>query len=78
MAEIGCELNVVAQVDASRARVKAGLRGLFVTAGNVALRKILPADVQLVTPASARRGKSRRPETHPRPREAWPPERTGW
>jgi orotidine-5'-phosphate decarboxylase len=52
MAEIGCELNVVAQVERlARLAVKAGLRGLVCSPLEiVALRKILPADVQLVTP----------------------------
>jgi orotidine-5'-phosphate decarboxylase len=52
MAEIGCEPNVVAQVERlARLAVKAGLRGLVCSPLEiVALRKILPADVQLVTP----------------------------
>jgi orotidine-5'-phosphate decarboxylase len=52
MAEIGCEPNVVAQVERlARLAVKAGLRGLVCSPLEiVALRKILPPDVQLVTP----------------------------
>ena len=52
LAETGCEPDVVAQVErlASLA-VKAGLRGLVCSPLEiVALRKILPAHVQLVTP----------------------------
>jgi orotidine-5'-phosphate decarboxylase len=52
MAEIGCEPNVVALVERlARLAVKAGLRGLVCSPLEiVALRKILPAQVQLVTP----------------------------
>ena len=52
LAEIGCEPDVVAQVERlARLAVKAGLRGLVCSPLEiVALRKILPADVQLVTP----------------------------
>jgi len=52
MAEIGCEPNVVAQVERlARLAVQAGLRGLVCSPLEiVALRKILPAQVQLVTP----------------------------
>jgi orotidine-5'-phosphate decarboxylase len=52
LAEIGCEPNVVAQVDRlARLAVKAGLRGLVCSPLEiVALRKILPPQVQLVTP----------------------------
>ena len=52
LAEIGCELDVVAQVERlARLAVKAGLRGLVCSPLEiVALRKILPAPVQLVTP----------------------------
>jgi orotidine-5'-phosphate decarboxylase len=52
LAEIGCEPNVVAQVERlARLAVKAGLRGLVCSPLEiVALRKILPAQVQLVTP----------------------------
>ncbi|MGA2178357.1 MAG: orotidine-5'-phosphate decarboxylase [Verrucomicrobiota bacterium] len=52
LAEIGCEQNVVAQVERlARLAVKAGLRGLVCSPLEiVALRKILPAQVQLVTP----------------------------
>jgi orotidine-5'-phosphate decarboxylase len=52
LAEIGCEPNVVAQVERlARFAVKAGLRGLVCSPLEiVALRKILPAQVQLVTP----------------------------
>ncbi len=50
--ETGCEPDVVAQVGRlARLAVKAGLRGLVCSPLEiVALRKILPADVQLVTP----------------------------
>jgi orotidine-5'-phosphate decarboxylase len=52
LAEIGCEPNVGAQVERlARLAVKAGLRGLVCSPLEiVALRKILPAPVQLVTP----------------------------
>ncbi|MGA2281775.1 MAG: orotidine-5'-phosphate decarboxylase [Verrucomicrobiota bacterium] len=52
LAETGCEPDVVAQVERlARLAVKAGLRGLVCSPLEiVALRKILPADVQLVTP----------------------------
>jgi orotidine-5'-phosphate decarboxylase len=52
LAEIGCEPNVVAQVERlARLAVQAGLRGLVCSPLEiVALRKILPAPVQLVTP----------------------------
>jgi orotidine-5'-phosphate decarboxylase len=52
LAEIGCEPNVGAQVERlARLAVKAGLRGLVCSPLEiVALRKILPAQVQLVTP----------------------------
>ena len=52
LAEIGCEPDVVAQVERlARLAVKAGLRGLVCSPLEiVALRKILPAQVQLVTP----------------------------
>jgi len=52
LAEIGCEPNVVAQVERlAGLAVKAGLRGLVCSPLEiVALRKILPAQVQLVTP----------------------------
>jgi orotidine-5'-phosphate decarboxylase len=52
LAEIGCEPDVVAQVERlARLAVKAGLRGLVCSPLEiVALRKILPAHVQLVTP----------------------------
>ena len=52
LAEIGCEPNVIAQVERlARLAVKAGLRGLVCSPLEiVALRKILPPDVQLVTP----------------------------
>jgi orotidine-5'-phosphate decarboxylase len=52
LAEIGCEPDVVAQVERlARLAVKAGLRGLVCSPLEiVALRKILPAPVQLVTP----------------------------
>ena len=52
LAEIGCEPDVVAQVERlARLAVQAGLRGLVCSPLEiVALRKILPADVQLVTP----------------------------
>ena len=52
LAEIGCEADVVAQVERlARLAVKAGLRGLVCSPLEIAaLRKILPADVQLVTP----------------------------
>jgi orotidine-5'-phosphate decarboxylase len=52
LAEIGCEPNVVAQVERlARLAVKAGLRGLVCSPLEIAaLRKILPAPVQLVTP----------------------------
>jgi len=52
LAEIGCEPNVAAQVERlAGLAVKAGLRGLVCSPLEiVALRKILPADVQLVTP----------------------------
>ena len=52
LAETGCEPNVVAQVERlARLAVKAGLRGLVCSPLEiVALRKILPAQVQLVTP----------------------------
>jgi len=52
LAEIGCASNVGAQVErlASLA-VKAGLRGLVCSPLEIAdLRKVLPADIQLVTP----------------------------
>jgi orotidine-5'-phosphate decarboxylase len=52
LAEIGCAENVGAQVErlASLA-VKAGLRGLVCSPLEIAdLRKVLPADIQLVTP----------------------------
>jgi orotidine-5'-phosphate decarboxylase len=52
LAEIGYEPNVGAQVERlARLAVQAGLRGLVCSPLEiVALRKILPADVQLVTP----------------------------
>jgi orotidine-5'-phosphate decarboxylase len=52
LAEIGCEPNVVAQVERlARLAMKAGLRGLVCSPLEIAaLRKILPAQVQLVTP----------------------------
>jgi orotidine-5'-phosphate decarboxylase len=52
LAEIGCEPNVAAQVERlARLAVTAGLRGLVCSPLEiVALRKILPADFQLVTP----------------------------
>jgi orotidine-5'-phosphate decarboxylase len=52
LAETGCEPNVVAQVERlARLAVQAGLRGLVCSPLEiVALRKILPAPVQLVTP----------------------------
>ena len=52
LAETGCEPNVVAQVERlAGLAVKAGLRGLVCSPLEiVALRKILPAQVQLVTP----------------------------
>jgi orotidine-5'-phosphate decarboxylase len=52
LAEIGCEPNVGSQVERlARLAVKAGLRGLVCSPLEiVALRKILPAHVQLVTP----------------------------
>ena len=52
LAETGCEPDVVAQVERlARLAVKAGLRGLVCSPLEiVALRKILPASVQLVTP----------------------------
>ena len=52
LAEIGCEPNVGTQVERlARLAVKAGLRGLVCSPLEiVALRKILPAQVQLVTP----------------------------
>ena len=52
LAEIGCEPDVVAQVERlARLAVQAGLRGLVCSPLEiVALRKILPAQVQLVTP----------------------------
>jgi orotidine-5'-phosphate decarboxylase len=52
LAEIGCEPNVVAQVERlARLAVTAGLRGLVCSPLEiVALRKILPAQVQLITP----------------------------
>jgi orotidine-5'-phosphate decarboxylase len=52
LAEIGCEPNVVAQVERlARLAVKAGLRGLVCSPLEISgLRKILPAHVQLVTP----------------------------
>jgi orotidine-5'-phosphate decarboxylase len=52
LAEIGCEPNVAAQVERlAHLAVKAGLRGLVCSPLEiVALRKILPAQVQLVTP----------------------------
>ena len=52
LAEIGCEPDVVAQVERlARLAVKAGLRGLVCSPLEIAaLRKILPASVQLVTP----------------------------
>jgi orotidine-5'-phosphate decarboxylase len=52
LAEIGCEPNVVAQVERlARLAVQAGLRGLVCSPLEiVALRKILPAQIQLVTP----------------------------
>jgi len=67
LAEIGCETNVGAQVERlANFAVKAGLRGLVCSPLEiVALRKILPAHIQLVTPG-IRTGaeKSRRPEAH--------------
>ena len=52
LAETGCEPDVIAQVERlARLAVKAGLRGLVCSPLEiVALRKILPAPVQLVTP----------------------------
>jgi orotidine-5'-phosphate decarboxylase len=52
LAEIGCEADTEKQVSRlARLAVKAGLRGLVCSPLEiVALRKILPADVQLVTP----------------------------
>jgi orotidine-5'-phosphate decarboxylase len=52
LAEIGCEPNVVVQVERlARLAVKAGLRGLVCSPLEISgLRKILPAHVQLVTP----------------------------
>ena len=52
LAETGCEPDVVAQVERlARLAVTAGLRGLVCSPLEiVALRKILPAQVQLVTP----------------------------
>jgi len=52
LAEIGCEPDVAAQVERlARLAVQAGLRGLVCSPLEiVALRKILPAPVQLVTP----------------------------
>jgi orotidine-5'-phosphate decarboxylase len=52
LAEIGCEPDVVTQVERlARLAVKAGLRGLVCSPLEiVALRKILPAQIQLVTP----------------------------
>jgi orotidine-5'-phosphate decarboxylase len=52
LAETGCEPDVVAQVERlARLAVKAGLRGLVCSPLEiVSLRKILPAQVQLVTP----------------------------
>jgi orotidine-5'-phosphate decarboxylase len=52
LAEIGCEPDVVAQVERlARLAVQAGLRGLVCSPLEiVALRKILPASIQLVTP----------------------------
>jgi orotidine-5'-phosphate decarboxylase len=52
LAEIGCEPNVVAQVERlARLAVKAGLRGLVCSPLEISgLRKILSAHVQLVTP----------------------------
>jgi orotidine-5'-phosphate decarboxylase len=52
LAETGCEPDVVVQVERlARLAVKAGLRGLVCSPLEiVALRKILPPDVQLVTP----------------------------
>ena len=52
LAETGCEPDVVAQVERlARLAVQAGLRGLVCSPLEiVALRKILPAPVQLVTP----------------------------
>jgi orotidine-5'-phosphate decarboxylase len=52
LAEIGCDPNVGAQVERlARLAVKAGLRGLVCSPLEIAaLRKILPPDVQLVTP----------------------------
>ena len=52
LAEIGCEPDVGAQVERlARLAVKAGLRGLVCSPLEiVALRKILPAQIQLVTP----------------------------
>ena len=52
LAEIGCESDVVIQVERlARLAVKAGLRGLVCSPLEIAaLRKILPAQVQLVTP----------------------------
>jgi len=52
LAETGCEPDVVAQVERlARLAVKAGLRGLVCSPLEiVALRKILPAQVELVTP----------------------------
>jgi orotidine-5'-phosphate decarboxylase len=52
LAEIGCEPNVVAQVERlARLAVKAGLRGLVCSPLEVAkLRQSLPPNTQLVTP----------------------------
>ena len=52
LAETGCEPDVVARVERlARLAVKAGLRGLVCSPLEIAaLRKFLPADVQLVTP----------------------------
>jgi len=52
LAEIGCETNVARQVERlAGLAVKAGLRGLVCSPLEIAaLRQILPANVQLVTP----------------------------
>ena len=81
LAEIGCAENVGAQVErlASLA-VKAGLRGLVCSPLEIAdLRKVLPADIQLVTPG-IRTGAEKADDQKRRSRRArrFKPAQTGW
>ena len=81
LADIGCEANVGRQVERlATLAANSGLRGLVCSPLEIAdLREILPAEVQLVRPASALARKwpmTRSARSHRA--KPWPPGQTGW